>query len=212
MSLNGKHNTFLLRASSLQSAKEFAFENFSYGNFYPWQFEHLSIEAVREISSKLLLKSAGNKEADLHLVFFLTASQEAQNAFLKIIEELPQGQICVIASPYTDLLKDTLRSRLFALPDVAHKRVLDTAQTQAQTFAQANYDKRQELIQKLKNKDSIEDILNFLEALEFLTQQKIKENAKTHKSATMILKLKRALLYREPFYKSRLDALAFLEL
>lgn len=73
----------------------------------------ISIESIRELEHFLSLKVPNN--ASVHRVIIIedaeTLTIEAQNAFLKTLEEPPQGTIFVLTATHEQALLPTIRSR-----------------------------------------------------------------------------------------------------
>jgi len=75
----------------------------------------IKISSIREIGKFLSLNYSDVKYrfiliSDAHLM-----NEESQNALLKNLEEPPEGVIFILLTPYPDLLRETIRSRCWAI-------------------------------------------------------------------------------------------------
>lgn len=71
----------------------------------------IGIDEIRNLKTKLALKPFNSKIKLAVLLNFEKATPEAQNAFLKTLEEPPNNTLIVLTAPNTDLLLPTLVSR-----------------------------------------------------------------------------------------------------
>lgn len=80
--------------------------------------KHISIEQIRTLRRRLALRPFNSPYKIAILVDFEKATEEAQNAFLKTLEEPPNNTIIVLISLNTDLLLPTIvsRCRVIQLP------------------------------------------------------------------------------------------------
>lgn len=73
--------------------------------------ESIGIEEIRSLKRKLSLKPFNSSQKIAILLNFELATLEAQNAFLKTLEEPPNNTLIVLASRNPDLLLPTIVSR-----------------------------------------------------------------------------------------------------
>lgn len=73
--------------------------------------KHIGIEQIRMLRANLALRPFNSAYKIAILVDFEKATEEAQNAFLKTLEEPPSSTIIVLTSPNADLLLPTIVSR-----------------------------------------------------------------------------------------------------
>lgn len=108
----------------------------------------LPIERARDIVDIQLMKS-GDRDQVI-IVAFDTATREAQNALLKVLEEPVPSTFFYIITPNAHLLLPTLKSRLSEL--AANNRLLtaeDTGATKVRAFLKASPQKRLVMIKRL---------------------------------------------------------------
>ena len=97
---------------------------------YPLKNEIL-ISQVREIRREMMIGSAKTRLFILH--DFDKATNEAQNALLKVLEEPSPRTYFVLVTPHPEILLATLRSRLSEIVSS-----VDTAKTDATDFLKAS--------------------------------------------------------------------------
>ena len=83
--------------------------------------KRLSIENIREINGFLKLKTTGNSNYRRAVIVedAQTMGHEAQNAFLKTLEEPPKDTIIILTTTNTELLLPTIQSRVQPLAILA---------------------------------------------------------------------------------------------
>ena len=75
------------------------------------QTAQLSIEAIRELKKEIALKPWEGKKRVVVLVEAERATEEAQNAFLKMLEETPLGSLIILTSVKSEGILPTVLSR-----------------------------------------------------------------------------------------------------
>lgn len=94
----------------------------------------IGIDDIRSIQSTLFLKA--NKSEGISRMMVIDRAErltvEAQNALLKLIEELPRSTVICLSVRSSSTLLDTIRSRCFIIP------VLPISMEQAMNWAQQN--------------------------------------------------------------------------
>ena len=135
-------------------------------DFHQFSGLDLPIADVRKIKS---LNSQTKNSKKKFRVFFISVKKidrEAQNAFLKTLEEPTDGTIFFLLIPKTDFLLDTILSR---------GRVIigneNNGSERAEKFLQSSYLEREKIIKKISNfsKESAEvkdEYINFLVEIE----------------------------------------------
>lgn len=111
---SGKHSVALMLASKLLAVKPERLTNHPYFKLIiPHDSKAIGIEAIRELEHFLSLKVPSH--AKLHRVIIIEDAQlltiEAQNAFLKTLEEPPMGTVFILTSSHDQSLLPTIRSR-----------------------------------------------------------------------------------------------------
>ncbi len=84
----------------------------------PTKTKSIGIDSVRELQHTLSLKA--NKSSKISRMAAIYQADkltpEAQNALLRLIEELPESTIICLVADTADLLLETIRSRCFSIP------------------------------------------------------------------------------------------------
>ncbi len=204
-----KHNAFLLQASDLLSVKNslFDFDNFSRNKdteLYEYEYELFGINEARFFSLKLL--ETPFKSRIITTVFFGSITIEAQNALLKILEELPEKQKIILVTPNINQLLKTVMSRTYLL-DFHLERT-----NKSNVFLSMNLKKRLQYIDKImKGNNKLSEIEELLLSLELATQNMEDLNLKENIIKKIIL-LRKALHTQAHPLKPILESLAFVEI
>ncbi len=167
--------------------------------------DFLQIEDVRYLQNLSLQSTV--KEKSIIFLTFHKIGLEAQNALLKVLEELPEKKIIFLNTGQEDTLLDTLRSRLQAI-NLPAKPQKDTSA--ARDFLDLNIDKRLDFLDNLRKKDK-EKLADFLDSFEYyLTKNLNKPGAR--KTLENLLSFRRADNLGAQPHKALLESLAFVEL
>ncbi len=127
--------------------------------------DFLSIEDARDIIEMSYMKSFGGGGFRFFIIGAEIVSDEAQNAFLKVVEEPPQETRFFFVTSAKSSLLPTLRSRLIDLPQT--KAVPEGFCEQGADFMSSTVDKRRKQVASLiKNQDK-QKAINLLSSIEF---------------------------------------------
>ncbi len=201
-----KHNAFLAYAKDAQSAKEIVagLETGCKVQIAYFSYEQLKIDDARFLSEKFYQSSS---ERFVFSVFFAKMLAPAQNALLKVLEDLPEANTVYFMTPTPQALLDTLRSRMLFV-DTEHakdKRVASIADFKTKSFQQ-----RLKFLDEL-HKDAQKE-LDFLAELEKGVSEALKSGKLQAQDAKHIALYRKALAQNLQPLKALRDSLAFLEL
>ena len=130
---------------------------------FVWQCDTLTVDDSRRVKEVQSRKAFVDRK--VIIIAFHSATNEAQNALLKAVEEPTERTHIFLIVPRLDLLLPTVRSRLFTAEYTAHAS--SEAAKQAQVFLGANVGERLAIVKKIADDIADEKIgKNF--ALEFL--------------------------------------------
>ncbi len=200
-----KHNAFLAYAKDAPDAKEFVakLESEHKARILYFNYEQLKIDDARFLSEKFYQSSS---ERFVFSVFFAKMLTPAQNALLKVLEDLPKANIVYFMTPAPNALLDTLKSRMI---------LLDNARETKESSIIKNF-KSMSLQERLKFLDTIhKDVqkeLDFLAELEDAVSAALKSETLKAQDAKRVMLYKKALAQNLQPTKALRDSLAFLEL
>lgn len=167
---------------------------------YVRTYENFGVDEARELRERASLGAFG-KNARVFVVSATRMTSEAQNAFLKTLEEPPANAIFFIILPAPEMLLPTLRSRAqhFVLPG---KTAEDDPKSQvdAHAFLKALPQNRLDMLKPLLEKDADDRrdmgaILNFLFSVErHISKGKFREGLESVYRARKYLSDKGALI------------------
>ncbi|OGM30131.1 hypothetical protein A2630_02835 [Candidatus Woesebacteria bacterium RIFCSPHIGHO2_01_FULL_44_10] len=102
------------------------------------------------------------------------ASEEAQNAFLKALEEPQRNLVYIVTAKDTDLLLPTIASRCSVIqtPSTKHQ-ILNKSQIQINKFLNASVGEKLEIVSKITKR---EEAVEFLTSLILNTQPQLTKN------------------------------------
>ncbi len=114
-----------------------------------YSYAEFSVDAAREVSSYALLKSLG--EAKYLIISFSKATNESQNALLKIIEEAPGSTIFFFCIDALGHVLATIRSRTIAVSvsDANLKTGDEDTAKEVREFLQGEYPERLAMVDKM---------------------------------------------------------------
>lgn len=111
------HHATLVRAAKNQVTDSCQFVEETLGismvgnpDFFLHEEEVLLIDLVREVNRRARQRNVRNQS--VFVLFFHSATLEAQNALLKLLEEPAEGTYIVLVTPFPDTLLATVRSRV----------------------------------------------------------------------------------------------------
>ncbi|MES2014298.1 MAG: hypothetical protein V4437_00595 [Patescibacteria group bacterium] len=112
-------------------------------------FTELSVDNAREISSYASLKSLGGSK--YLVVTFSRATNEAQNALLKVVEEAPGGTVFFFSIDSIGHVLPTLQSRAVAVlvSDSNMTRSLNDETGEVKEFLSAGFEERLKMVEKM---------------------------------------------------------------
>lgn len=154
------------------------------GSFQTISFsiQSLDIEQAQEIRTLVTTKSAGDARLVL-IVSFEQATLEAQNNFLKAVEEPASGTYIIAIIPRSSVLIPTLRSRFIMHEKTSRVVGKTTTALSAKTFVSNPIDKRLNMVEKIckdkKHPFTKRELADFLDELE---QELGKEKTKIYHS------------------------------
>lgn len=164
------------KEKALEFAKKYQVSNFDTLIIEPDENRtgSIGIDQIRDLKTKLNLRPFNSKVKLAILVSFERATHEAQNAFLKTLEEPPSNTIIVLTSQNTDLLLPTLVSRcqVIQLPTANYQLLtteLSTVNSQLSTLFKAGIGERLKFAQEI-SKTRDDAILWFEKMIIFLRQ------------------------------------------
>ncbi len=128
----------------------------------------LSVDSVRSLQERLRTR-VGSNEKRIALISFATATQEAQNALLKMSEEPGDNTVFFFITPSSHALLPTLRSRTQHIPYVGSPAQQDSFDIEH--FISAPYPERFKVIEPLIEEKNKERMVSFVNALEGYTVQ-----------------------------------------
>lgn len=180
-------NSFLIIGGVEDKRREKAFEfgqNYQISNFdtllvEPSATGSIGITEIRSLKAKLNLKPFNSSHKLAVLLNFEKATHEAQNAFLKTLEEPPGQTIIVLTSPNADLLLPTLVSRCQVIHLATSNKQLATSElsilnSQFSILLSDGVGKRLKLAQEVGK--TREDVIRWLEKMIIFTRKKLIES------------------------------------
>jgi hypothetical protein len=136
-------------------------------DFLKIQTDNLSIEEVRDVSRFFSQKSSS--EHRIVLIGTISIGYDAQNAFLKTLEDLSSGNHIVLVLPTKQDLLETISSRVFYLGESEVKEKDENIST----FVKSNTEKKLALVDKmikdvkdLSSSEKIQMVRSFIDSLE----------------------------------------------
>ncbi len=201
-----KHNAYLLEASDLDSARKLLLKEALLpelaGELYNMSFDQLSIDDARDLASTLSMRAQDSQA--YHIIFFNSMGVEAQNALLKVFEELPPRNVVFLITPNIKILLPTLRSRFF---EVTAKSADNEISKEALMFLSSDAAERLELIAKIMKKDDTKlSVMQFIDDLERATES---ESGKHNKLLKKIILIRKAYHLSAQPIKALIESLAF---
>ncbi len=161
----------------------------------------LSIEDVRN------LKQIYTQKSLLLVLQVLSIKNEAQNAMLKMTEEMPENSFFALCIPSRSILIDTLLSRLEFVNAATIKD--DGVDEFAAEFVKKDVQSRLSVIEKMKQGDEFQ--IKFLTMLDSLLDFFTKDIEKNSGKINILLKLRKRVLSGLPLRKSQLELVAFID-
>ncbi len=181
------------------------FPNLEAFEIYIIKKDFLQIEDVRYLQNLSLQSTV--KEKSIIFLTFHKIGLEAQNALLKVLEELPEKKMFFLNTGQEDTLLDTLRSRLQSLNLPAKSKNDSLA---VKDFLDLNIDKRLAFLDNLRKKDK-EKLAEFLDSLEYCLAENLNKPG-ARKALENLLSFRRADNLAAQPHKALLESLAFVEL
>lgn len=171
------------REKALEFAKSYEVSQFDILAIEPTAAGSIGIDKIREVKAKLVLKPF-NSPFKLGLFLdFNTATVEAQNAFLKTLEEPPANTIIVLTARNKDLLLPTVVSRCQVITLATSHEQLATSElaihnTQLITLLRGGVGEKLKLAEDVgKNR---EEAAVWLEKMIIFIRQKLTDNHSNH--------------------------------
>ncbi len=201
------HNAFLLKAKDLKQVKILQEKLAKEQNvqIFTFQYDNLKIDDARFLREKLY-QSTGSRS--LFFLFFATALTPAQNALLKVLEELPEQNTVYILTPNPQALLPTVRSRLvfekFDFEDGADKEGFEK-------YLSINTSARLDYLNKIHQKGLREE-LAFLAFLEREFSKRLRNGQLDANSVKRLILYKKAISENIQPVKALRESLAFVEL
>ncbi len=181
------------------------FPNLEAFELYIIKKDFLQIEDVRYLQNLSLQSTV--KEKSIIFLTFHKIGLEAQNALLKVLEELPEKKMFFLNTGQEDTLLDTLRSRLQSLNLPAKSKNDSSA---VKDFLDLNMDKRLAFLDNLRKKDK-EKLAEFLDSFEYYLAKNLHKPG-ARKALENLLSFRRADNLAAQPHKALLESLAFVEL
>ena len=146
------HNTYIATGNSgevirsIYSAVEEVLKVPVRGNpdFWHGTFGQFGIDESRDLKAMSAMKPFGERR--VMIVETLTISTEAQQAILKMAEELTHGSFFFLVVPSHDHILPTLRSRLV---HIEHRGSAGAISEEAKVFLASNWKEREELLSEI---------------------------------------------------------------
>lgn len=180
-------------------------------DFRQAQYDVLGIDDARALTeaAERTAFSGGKK---IFIVAARGITKEAQNAFLKILEEPPKETHFFFVLPTLQVLLPTFRSRLCEVRHFTEMAVVQESLLLVESFLQGTVPVRLKAVQKLLKEVEEQDagkgrIFDFLDVLERAVAEDTKSNAKV---LSEILEVKKYSRDRAPSVKLLLEHLALL--
>lgn len=155
-------------------------------DFFYEKYKTLTIDVVRNLRQIQLKKPV----VYAHKIFFICieeATIEAQNAFLKVLEEPVGHTIFFINAPHASLFIPTVMSRVL---HIDMRNVGEEEQKDAQEFLKSSFKERLEIISNFVDSKDKEGLAQLLTGLEYIFHQKLKD---TGNNPTCVFSLKTIL-------------------
>lgn len=155
----------------------------------------IGINQVRELKAKILLKPL-NSTFKLALLFnFEKATQEAQNALLKTLEEPPADTIIVLTASNKDLLLPTVVSRCSLIQLSTINYQLSTAELSvlsSQFSALFNGGVGDKLVLAQEVSKNKEEVISWLKKMILFTRQKLIDNLSLSQYLNLLISLQKS--------------------
>ena len=180
-------------------------------DFVDRTYDTFTIDDARELKTAAGLKAVSATNKKIFVLTIVSATNEAQNALLKLLEEPPAEVSFFLIVPSLAQLLPTVRSRLSLFAPTAPEKGRGEIAKQAAAFLKLSVAARLEAVKKLmeeitKEKKSKQDALDFLDALEAELYQRGPAKGATALSATELAR--RYARDRSPSLKMLLEYVA----
>jgi len=136
-------------------------------DFWHGTFGQFGIDESRDLKAMSAMKPFGERR--VMIVETLTISTEAQQAILKMAEELTAGSYFFLVVPSHDHILPTLRSRLV---HIEHKGGEVVISDEARTFLSSNWKEREELLSEMHKARDAQRAYILLSHIEHILVQK----------------------------------------
>lgn len=194
----------LLENLSHDARERFGFAQFQNPDVHIRGFEKFGIDESRALVSLSSLRSATGRA--LYIIGFASATSEAQQALLKLLEEPQDGSVYVLLVPHGTLIS-TIRSRTAEYPEKLEHAVSIAA---AKKFLASAYKERSaQITAMLKEDEGVrEDVREFLSGLEQLLMKHMHTSKEIRQGLEDIAKVRSYIGDRAPSLKMLLEHLA----
>ncbi|HET8574920.1 MAG TPA: hypothetical protein VFM02_01975 [Candidatus Paceibacterota bacterium] len=200
------HHAYLLEGENemlLSGLKAFLQETFGVtiqGNpdFHEWNGERFALSDLASVREQVNMKSVADAEDQTGKMFVLSMQSmtlEAQNAFLKMIEEPTAETVFFFVAPSREIFLPTILSRLLLLRAERETELSDEDQNFYETFFRASRKDRLQMLEDIiKEKDKVGAAL-FLNRLEIFLRKEIFTKEKSRDAVRIFEEIRKARGY-----------------